>query len=557
MKSPSFPLIAGLGVVLLSGVLRAAPQLHDLRVVPVAGQPAQMQLTYGPIVPDWIYTPQASTDLKTWAPLTSSTAEDFAGVRTITDLAASGDRRFYRLLGTPPAQLVPPSLAEFRSKPTAANKIYYVDSVHGSDGANGTTPATAWKNLSKIHPLTFQPGDVIRLARGSLWQQQCLYFDDGSVGTAEAPIVIEAYGSGELPTISDPRAPWSLAVRWSGVCFGKDSTAARSAAYFNVLEVRVQDTIETAFSLNHGTHHIVIAGCEARRCGTGVGLAGSQQRVIANYIHDGVMVVDTGSEADDCGAMGVAGCGRDLEVAWNRFVNLTAPSKAFGTDGSVFEFYGNSGGIGWGFVSDDIRIHHNFIENADCFLEASGKVTKLVFAYNVFIRGHNQVFVFHMWDPAPGYKTSYDVRIENNTILHDWAPGTILSFWGGTGAYQPGYHVVFRNNIVSARAAIGHSLSSLGADLVHDHNLIRLLPGGALEDYDPNNKWVLGATEQLGDPKFLDALGEDFRLAPGSPAIDAGVPIIDPDHPSHFTTDLRGTPVPTGNAPDLGAYEAR
>jgi hypothetical protein len=55
----------------------------------------------------------------------------------------------------------------------------------------------------------------------------------------------------------------------------------------------------------------------------------------------------------------------------------------------------------------------------------------------------------------------------------------------------------------------------------------------------------------FADPHFV-APGADFRLAPGSPAIDAGSSL-----PGQFApTDFDGRPRPQGTAPDIGAFEA-
>lgn len=50
------------------------------------------------------------------------------------------------------------------------------------------------------------------------------------------------------------------------------------------------------------------------------------------------------------------------------------------------------------------------------------------------------------------------------------------------------------------------------------------------------------------NPLFTNAAGNDFTLQSSSPAIDNGTNV-------GLTTDFAGNPVPSGNAPDIGAYE--
>src|ERR687892_703696 len=56
----------------------------------------------------------------------------------------------------------------------AAPAVYYVDAVNGRDTAAGTSPATAWKTLSKASAARLDPGDRLLLSRGSTWRGQQL-----------------------------------------------------------------------------------------------------------------------------------------------------------------------------------------------------------------------------------------------------------------------------------------------------------------------------------------------------------------------------------------------
>ena len=50
---------------------------------------------------------------------------------------------------------------------------------------------------------------------------------------------------------------------------------------------------------------------------------------------------------------------------------------------------------------------------------------------------------------------------------------------------------------------------------------------------------------------FTNAAGHDYTLAPGSPAIDAALPL------PQVTVDRLSVPRPQGQAPDIGAYERK
>jgi hypothetical protein len=531
--------------------LVAQPKLRDLRVSPVANQPTQLRLTYGPTTPGWIYVPQVSTDLTTWAPLANFTQDPSGNACTITDLGATGVRRFYRVAATSPAQFTPPDLDQFRNP--NPKRVFYIDARTGNNSLDGRSPQTAWRTLFRVHSAGLTAGDVVRLARGSVWRRESLFLDAGAQGTEAEPIVIEAYGTGEPPTIADPGAHWNAAKDFAGVAFGENGTTTVPSRYVHLLDIRVQDTKETGIVMSDGTSHLVVAGCEIARCGAGISVKGAHQRILGNFIHDGIMAIDTGDDEIDRGASGITFVGEDLELAWNRMVNCIAPSKSFGTDGGAFEFFGKrvivEGDGGWNYVSNDIRIHHNYSENSDVFMECAGKVTNLLVAYNLHINSPNRAVEFHLDDLSYGGQGSYGVRFENNTFVpgpgYD-AGATFLFLGAKYGTFQPGNLVVIRNNILSTGGWLVYDPGAAGAGLVHDNNLIRFTGEG---QFGPeNSQWVQAAHETVADPRFVDEAMLDFRLAAGSPAIGAGAT------PS-YATDFVGTAVPSGGAPDLGAYE--
>lgn len=79
----------------------------------------------------------------------------------------------------------------------AANTTYYVD-PSGNDANSGTSASTPWKTLSKVNATTFGPGDHILFKAGGSWTGQLHPLGSGS---SAASIVIDKYGSGNLPLI--------------------------------------------------------------------------------------------------------------------------------------------------------------------------------------------------------------------------------------------------------------------------------------------------------------------------------------------------------------------
>jgi parallel beta-helix repeat protein len=74
-------------------------------------------------------------------------------------------------------------------------RAYYVDATEGADGNDGLSSGNAWKTISKVEGFTFYPGDSILFQRGETWDSLVTV----PSGTADAPIVVGAYGTGPKP----------------------------------------------------------------------------------------------------------------------------------------------------------------------------------------------------------------------------------------------------------------------------------------------------------------------------------------------------------------------
>jgi hypothetical protein len=453
-------------------------------------------------------------------------------------------------------------ISNLRANPGRA--AYYINSETGNDDADGRSPNTAWKNLTRIHRVTLIAGDTVRLARGSRWSRQSLFFDDGARGTEREPITIEAYGTGPLPTIENPAAVWDAARDWPAISFTRDSKTAQASEWFRVLDVRVIGAKAPAISLSGHTRNITVAGCEIVGSVMGVSVAGENQRVIGCFVHDGIMAKDEGDPSSDWGANGVGLMGRNNTIAWNHFLRCMAQSKSFGTDGGAIEFFGHDSdtGLGWEYVSERLSIHHNLIEESDCFMEGLGKVNGMTIANNLYRKSRPGPFLFHL--NTINDHSYYRVLIAHNTI--DCSDSDAGGGWGIIGLLvdwdnpaSPNLansSVAVINNVFITDYTVMSWVNPLEERLVHHNNVIYLVNGGKLSTKD--SVWVAQG-EILSDPLLKDPARRDYGLRDGSPAIASGSTTVlnyDDFDLEALTVDLEGRET-WATALHCGAYTYR
>ncbi len=93
----------------------------------------------------------------------------------------------------------------------------------------------------------------------------------------------------------------------------------------------------------------------------------------------------------------------------------------------------------------------------------------------------------------------------------------------------------------------------LFGNITLDYNCFNMDGTGLYSGYNSLTEWQTNKGKDLnsfvGDPKFVDFTNEDFHITESSPCIDVAM-LID-----GITEDMDGTPIPTGNGPDIGADE--
>lgn len=137
-----------------------------------------------------------------------------------------------------------------------------------------------------------------------------------------------------------------------------------------------------------------------------------------------------------------------------------------------------------------------------------------------------------------GWNQTIEANIINNTVVDDES-GIGCGEGGSLGSATS---VALRNNIVAGSAQLGIGVDST-VTLASSNNIVF---GNQQSDYG-----IPPGTIEA-DPRFVDRAAKNYRLAAGSPAIDAG---LDGALPATYTFDTSNEPRRVGVI-DIGAFEA-
>lgn len=320
-------------------------------------------------------------------------------------------------------------------------------------------------------------------------------------GTAAAPIVIGAYGSGPAPRITA-----SDCVKIKGRYVVVQALAVDQCTRAGV-------TVQGDFVVVRGiwtTRNI--AGIEVDDTSTGA-------RITHNVVAaNNRMNRNTPGGDDDHGAFGILLHGDRTLVDHNRITGSDAASYDYGRDGAAIEVYGAR----WN------RIHANIAIDNQAFTElGNARSVGNVYTANV-VRSRLATSSFIITTGAV-----LGTKAFHNTVVMTGAQGQGFICSGCSPTV-----LQLRNNIIHARWKVGYS----GGSVDEDYNLFS---GGILQ-------FRRGVHSRVAAPRFVSAT--NLRLLASSPAVDRGVPGL-------VRVDVRGRRIPlvgrvgsTARA-DLGAYE--
>jgi hypothetical protein len=188
---------------------------------------------------------------------------------------------------------------------------FYLDSRRGHDARDGMSARAAWQSLERANAARFGPGDRLLLRRGSRFRGGLKLKLNG---TAEQPIVIEAYGEGPDPFINAAgylagvhlQASHHVTVRDLEITADGGATKDGSrkdrrygvfvqGTYASTSNITLENlTIYKIFPENDSDH-------EGRNpttyVGTGIRIEGSRENPCANFRVSGCRIARTGFKA--------------------------------------------------------------------------------------------------------------------------------------------------------------------------------------------------------------------------------------------------------------------
>jgi hypothetical protein len=394
---------------------------------------------------------------------------------------------------------------------------YYVDSSAGNDANAGTSSGTAWRSLAKVNGFAFQPGDRIAFKRGGSWTGSLVL---SRSGTAANPIVVEAYGSGNLPKVGGP-VTTCVDVTGSNWMIGDLRASGCDWAGFELSgDNIVMDTIEA----------------DANVVGVSIVDGSDGNTVRWSTIKDNnkmsKLTPKEVNDDDDSGAFGFLIHGNDNVISRNVISGSFAFSYDYDWDGAAVEIFNGNRNL----------IEYNTTIDNETFTElgryGAGKTADdNVFAYNSVtstkVQGAFLVTRGAQTDIGPVRGT---VAV-NNSVYIPAADGDGWSCDAGCGADI----LKLRSNVIKVGGKVGYEDAFDTGNPEDGADEDRSVYSGEVFQFE------LGPNSVEADPLFTSAT--DLRPKPGSPAIGRG-------EDAGFPYDLAGKSLAGVTRWDAGAYQS-
>jgi hypothetical protein len=410
---------------------------------------------------------------------------------------------------------------------------YYVDCTAGKDTNSGASSAQAWKSITKANNAILRPGDKLLFKRGCAWQGP---LKAAWNGTADQPILIGAYGSGDLPKIQDSYSG-NIQISGSYQVLEYIETTLTSEPNPDPSCNNQPVAWKIGFSFGNTSAYNTVQYSKANRLAIGVYLDynSHHNKVLHNELTDNHVVWKL-DNTQALGAMGVLLHGDYHEIAYNYFSgNGTICTHNGVLESNSIELHG----------ARYSNIHHNTSYNDRVFSELGSSATypstDNTYAYNLHVVGpqQSQIGSRFLVTRGQGHANGpvWRTKVYNNTLYHTGADSK------GITCQDCGSEVlVVKNNIFW----VDREPISSDGPFIEDHNLFWSTAGNPLLNFSKS------LPSQVADPSFVNAEANDFHLKSTSLALDAGTA---ESVASGYAFDLEQVAVPQSSAVDIGAYE--
>lgn len=447
---------------------------------------------------------------------------------------------------------------------------YYFDSIGGDDANDGKTEATPKKTFK----MPTGTGNTVYLKRGSSF----------SGNLSANNVTVKAYGTGNRPEFLGSMTLTKATVEGIAARPPADPSATRA---INIINVNGDSTLTDCEADGGGTPEHVI--------NVGIGVMGTNNRILGNYIHDLAWSQSGGQMDNSGGAEGIIVMASNNEVAWNSAVRcLSVNSTLGGMEGGCYEIVNGKAGS----TISNVSFHHNYCEDSVGLWEGCsgdfsatgggiqdnhGIIENVTISYNVSV---DSMWLFLLQPVNTDFK---NVVFANNTLIHTahsaaiydkssfhYSMGNAVATYTNTASGQTydtdnefykkgqGFQmgtIIVKNNIFIDD--VGSTRYQMFSTSFLDHSNNIFVPANAqVGSITP------GATEKKMNLADL-ALTDVYKLgAKSTAAIDQGVLVNmttdaqvaskaadESFFPSVFTQDYDKRPVPCGTAVDIGASE--
>ena len=389
---------------------------------------------------------------------------------------------------------------------------------NGLDSNDCMTPQTACREVQIALTKDVKQGVTIHIANG-----RYKGFKVGSdiKGTPQKRVVIQ--GDGDAVYIMPAR----LGPNNRG-----DSIYFYQASYVTLRQVIIENAYFYGIYMAYGNNN-TLQNLTISKSGVSGVLTGSTQYLT---IED-----SRSSENEEHG----------IYVSTNTRGNIIRRNELYNNFNAGVQFNGN-GKVTDNEISDNY-IHNNGTGRKGAAVNLCGQ--NYVVKNNKIVNNTNNVGGIAIWtDNCSNPNTPANYLVANNTIV------------GNSGAavqvVSPSGPITIRNNILSPTNHCGLELpqKSSVTQTNSDHNIFNSNDRTiCVEGSNPNTSLIKWQSEYSKDKNskvatlaelFVNPAANDYRLKPGSPAINTGLNL------SEVATDIINTARPQGSKTDIGAYES-